>query len=91
MTELENVNLNGPVDVILMPPDDDDNSDEDSEEEEDSLPKDLNHLGRGILSQQAEIIVYNNDDLTEVEADEDPDELPDIPETARTRSKKRAR
>jgi hypothetical protein len=85
------MNLLGPVDVILMPPDDDDNSDEDSEDEEDTLPKDPNHLGRSILSQQAEIIVYNNDDLLEVEADEDPDELPYIPETAKTRSKKRAR
>lgn len=71
------MDLLGPVDVILFPPDDDDNSDEDSEDEEDNLPKDPNHLGRGILSQQAEIILYNNDDMA--------DELPDIPETARAR------
>ncbi len=38
------------LDVNLMPPEDDDLTDEDSDEDEDSLPKDLNHLGRGILT-----------------------------------------
>jgi hypothetical protein len=75
------------VDVILMPPDDGDMSDEDSDDEEDILPKDQNHLGRGILSQQAEVVLYNDEDV-----------LPDIidpvdegePEAARM-SRKRAR
>jgi hypothetical protein len=46
-----------------MPPDDGDMSDEDSDDEEDTLPKDQNHLGRGILSQQAEVVLYNDDDV----------------------------
>jgi hypothetical protein len=46
-----------------MPPDDGDMSDEDSDDKEDTLPKDQNHLGRGILSQQAEIVLYNDDDI----------------------------
>jgi hypothetical protein len=50
------------LDVNLMPPDDDDLTDEDSDEDEDSLPKDLNHLGRGILTQDAEIVEYDTED-----------------------------
>lgn len=45
-----------------MPPDDDGQSDEDSEDEEELLPKDPNHLGRGILSQNAEMVIYNQED-----------------------------
>jgi hypothetical protein len=50
------------LDVNLMPPDDADLTDEDSDEDEDSLPKDLNHLGRGILTQDAEIVEYDTED-----------------------------
>ena len=59
------------VDVVLLPPDDDAVSDEDSEEEEDNQPKDLNHLGRGILRQQAELVFHHEDDV------DMPDELPE--------------
>jgi len=50
------------MDVNLMPPDDDDLTDEDSEDEEESLPKDFNNLGRGILIQDAEIVECDTED-----------------------------
>ena len=53
-----------------MPPDDDDVTDEDSEDEEEILPKDPNHLGRGILSQEAEMVILEDD------ADDEPDDQP---------------
>jgi hypothetical protein len=70
-----------------MPPDDGDMSDEDSDDDENILPKNQNHLGKGILTQQAEVVLYNDNDV-----------LPDIidpvyegePEAARM-STKRAR
>ena len=54
-----------------MPPEDDDVTDEDSEDEEAILPKDPNHLGRGILSQEAEMVILEDD------ADDEPDAQPD--------------
>jgi hypothetical protein len=50
-----------------MPPEDDELTDEDSDDEEEIIPKDPGHLGRGILSQQADLIIYDPDD-----------ELPDL-------------
>lgn len=47
----------------VFPPDD---SDEDSEDDEGVLPKDINCLGRGQLLQEAELILYQ-DDQDEVE------------------------
>ena len=58
-----------PKDVILFPPDDEDNTDEDSEDEDTMNPKNINHFGPGILSQQAEVDFFDN-----------ADELPDITE-----------
>lgn len=55
------------VDVILLPPADDALSDEDSDLEEDVLPKDPNHLGRGVLTMQAELTYFDVED-----------ELPDL-------------
>jgi len=49
-------------DVLLMPPVDDDLTDEDSEDEEETLPKDPNHFGRGILMQVSEIQIQDKDD-----------------------------
>jgi hypothetical protein len=42
-----------------MPPENDAISDGDSDDDEDALPKDFNHLGRGTLSQQAELVVFH--------------------------------
>jgi hypothetical protein len=55
------------ADVFLMPPDEDDLTDEDSDDDEDTLPKDANHLGRGLLSQKAELVVYNVEELPDIE------------------------
>jgi len=52
---------NQACDVLLMPPGDADLSDEDSDEDEGILPKDPNHLGRGILSQISEIQVQDKE------------------------------
>jgi hypothetical protein len=52
--------------VVLFPPDNDSISDEDSDDEETTLPKDLNHLGRGILTQQAELIIYQDEELPDI-------------------------
>jgi hypothetical protein len=54
-------------DVLLLPPEQDDISDKDSDGEEGVLPKDPKHLGKGILSQLAELQVYD-----------EKDELPDL-------------
>ena len=69
--EEDQVPLHHAVDVVLMPPEDDDVTDEDSEDEEEILPKDPNHLGRGILSQEAEMVILEDD------ADDEPDAQPD--------------
>jgi hypothetical protein len=58
---------NRACDVLLLPSEEDDVSDEDSDDEEGVLPKDPNHLGKGILSQLAELQVYDEED-----------ELPDL-------------
>ncbi len=50
-----------------MPPEQDDISNEESDDEVGVLPKDPNHLGKGILSQLAELQVYDLED-----------ELPDL-------------
>ena len=69
--EEDQVPLHHAVDVVLMPPEDDDVTDKDSEDEEAILPKDPNHLGRGILSQEAEMVILEDD------ADDEPDAQPD--------------
>ena len=52
----------GDTDIYLLPPEgDDDITDEDSDEEEELLGKNPNHLGRGILSQEAELVVRQDD------------------------------
>ena len=52
----------------MYPPDEDDITDEDTDDEEDGAKrKDVNHLGPGLLNQQAEIVI---DDIY--------DELPDL-------------
>ena len=58
----------GPKDVVLFPPDDDNNTDVDSEDEETSNPKNINHFGAGLLKQQAEVDLGDEDlpDITEV-------------------------
>jgi hypothetical protein len=58
----------GAKDVVLFPPDDDDNTDVDSEDEETSNPKNINHLGAGLLAQQAEVDFADKDllNITEV-------------------------
>lgn len=75
-----------------MPPDEDDVTDEDSDDDEDTLPKDPNHLGRGVLSQRAELVLYNEtEELPEIE-DEleepigagEPQPGPSTPRTPRT-------
>jgi hypothetical protein len=78
LAEIENFDKAGTsADVFLLPPDEDDVTDEDSDDDEDTLPKDSNHLGRGILSQQAELVVYDG-----------VEELPDIPEPQPSNSKR---
>ena len=48
---------------FLLPPEgDDDITEEDSDEEEELLGKNPNHLGRGILSQEAELVVRQDDE-----------------------------
>jgi hypothetical protein len=48
------------VDVNLFTPDEEEMTDEDSDEEDDAIPKDINHLDRGILTQQGEFIMNND-------------------------------
>lgn len=59
---------NHATDVVLMPPQDAGGvTDEDSENEE-SVEKNPNHLGRGILNQQADLVTFHQeDDYDEVE------------------------
>lgn len=56
----------GGYDIVLFPPEDEAVTDEDSDEE-DEMTRDPNRLGKGILSQQAELVV-----------NEDDNELPDL-------------
>jgi hypothetical protein len=66
---------NHACDILLLPPEHDDISDEDSDDEDGVLPKDPNHLGKGILSQLAELQVFDLEDelpdLTVVSTDGD--------------------
>jgi hypothetical protein len=62
--------------LFLLPPDEDNVTDEDSDNDEDTLPEDSNHLGRGTLSHQAELVVYDS-----------MEELPVIPEPQPSTSK----
>jgi hypothetical protein len=56
-----------------LPPDDDEVTDEDSDDNEDAVPMDPNHLGRGILSQQAELVMYSEvEELPDVDEVEEP-------------------
>lgn len=51
-------------DIVLFPPEDEAITDEDSDDEdEDGMLKDPNHLGKGILSAQAELVVLDNEEL----------------------------
>jgi len=60
---------NRAFDIVITPPlDDGDVTDGDSGDEEDGEPRDLNHLGPGILAAQASLVLYD-------EVDEN---LPDI-------------
>jgi len=49
-----------------MPPVEAELTDGDSDDEEDTQPKDQNHLGRGVLSQEAELVLYNGDTATAI-------------------------
>ena len=63
LAELEEGLHDGDGDIYLLPPEgDDDITDEDSDEEEELLGKNPNHLGRGILSQEAELVVRQDDE-----------------------------
>ena len=54
-----------PTDIILFPPDESGNmSDEDSGNEDDDI-KNVNHLGKEILSQMGELVTYYNEDNLE--------------------------
>lgn len=57
---LHNNQRQGAVDVNLFAPDEEEMTDEDSDEEDDAIPKDINHLDRGILTQQGEFIMNND-------------------------------
>ena len=48
------------IDVNLVPPDENDLTDEDSDEEDGLQPRDPNHLGRGLLAQQAEVSIIDS-------------------------------
>ena len=70
---LETLEDDDPVagyDIVLFPPEDEAATDEDSDDE-DELTRDPNRLGKGILSQQAEVVAHGDDE-----------ELPDL-ETVR--------
>jgi len=56
------------VNIILYPSQDEVVTDQDSDEEEGEMSKDPNHLGKGILSQQAELENFDEDlpDITRV-------------------------
>jgi len=58
---LEDIGDN-PADIVLFPPEDDDQTDEDSDCEDDFLAKDPNHLGKGILAQEAELVIHSPDE-----------------------------
>ena len=63
LAELEEGLHDGDGDIYLLPHEgDDDITDEDSDEEEELLGKNPNHLGRGILSQEAELVVRQDDE-----------------------------
>ena len=74
--EEEQVTLQNAVDVVLMPPEDGELTDEDSEDDEELLPKDPNHFGRGILSQQAELVIFDDDDEDQGHDQPVPDDQP---------------
>jgi hypothetical protein len=59
LVELESGSGSVVVDVVFLPPESDAISGGDSSDNEDTLPNDINHLGRGTLSQQAELIIYD--------------------------------
>ncbi|XP_065645757.1 piggyBac transposable element-derived protein 3-like [Hydra vulgaris] len=60
---LENQDANNVIEIIMIPSVDETLTDEDSDEEEDEEHgKDINHLGAGILNQQAEIVINDKDD-----------------------------
>ena len=50
------------ADVVLFPPEDDEVTDEESDGEDDLLAQYPNHLGKGVLSQLAELAIYSQDE-----------------------------
>jgi hypothetical protein len=57
----------GDYDIVLFPLEDETLTDEDSDDEdEDQATENPNHLGKGILSQQAELMVMDNDELPDL-------------------------
>jgi hypothetical protein len=68
--QLENSDDDTPVEgygIILIPPEEELLTDEDSDEEdEDGMSMDPNHLGKGILSSQAELVVFDDDELPDL-------------------------
>jgi hypothetical protein len=61
------------VNIILYPSQDEVDTDEDSDEDEGEMSQDPNHLGKGILSQQAELENFDEElpDITRVNSDGD--------------------
>jgi len=50
------------ADVVLLPPDDDGLTDEDSDGDEEMQLMDPNHLGKGLLLQNAELVLHNDNE-----------------------------
>lgn len=65
--QLEEEDDNQEATIVLFPPDEDEVTDEDSDEEdEDTVEKNSNHLGKGILSQQAVLVTYEDEELPDL-------------------------
>ncbi len=57
----------GTPDIVLFPPEEDEMTDEDSDyEDEDIMEKNPNRLGKGILSQLAELVVHKDEELPDL-------------------------
>jgi len=83
LAELED--LNKQADVFVQPPDEDDLTDGDSGDEDEQV-KDLDHIGKGILAQPAQLVVYMSDDEEEEET-----EPASLPASAGPPARKRSR
>jgi hypothetical protein len=75
------------VNIILYPSQDEVATDQDSDEEEGEMSKDPNHLGKGILSQQAELENFD-EELPEEEDEEEEDEEEDEEDNGPGQAKK---